>query len=192
MTARTCPDWPRLMEIAPDLQFKHHDVSEARLPAEALAKLEGVLVSELEICADLDHYVYNAEHTDPTVAEALRSRTSSASSGRQGSSAASAGQRGVTGSPARPRRSRSPRSSAPWKAQSRTCVVRGRKTSRTPARPTGSRRSGLPSARTYGRCSSTSRSPSSRGGSYRLQSSASPTTPTPGRRARRPSRERSG
>jgi hypothetical protein len=72
MSYKTCPDWPELMEIAPDLQFKHHDVSEARLPAEALAKLEGVLVSELEICADLDHYVYNAEHTDPTVAEALR------------------------------------------------------------------------------------------------------------------------
>ena len=32
MTTRTCPDWPRLMEIAPDLQFKHYTVAEAHLP----------------------------------------------------------------------------------------------------------------------------------------------------------------
>ena len=29
MTARTCPDWPELMELDPDLQFKHYTVSEA-------------------------------------------------------------------------------------------------------------------------------------------------------------------
>ena len=32
MSSRTCPDWPRLMEIAPDLQFKHYTVAETRLP----------------------------------------------------------------------------------------------------------------------------------------------------------------
>ena len=24
MSYQTCPDWPELMEIAPDLQFKHY------------------------------------------------------------------------------------------------------------------------------------------------------------------------
>ena len=32
MSSRTCPDWPRLMEIAPELQFKHYTVAEAKLP----------------------------------------------------------------------------------------------------------------------------------------------------------------
>ncbi len=72
MTARTCPEWPELMELAPDLQFKHYDVAEAQLPSEALVKLEGILVDELEICCDLEHYVFNAGHTDARVAEALR------------------------------------------------------------------------------------------------------------------------
>ena len=36
MSARTCPDWPELMELDPDLQFKHYTVVEAQLPAEAL------------------------------------------------------------------------------------------------------------------------------------------------------------
>ena len=36
MSSRTCPDWPELTELAPDLQFKHYTVAEARLPADAL------------------------------------------------------------------------------------------------------------------------------------------------------------
>jgi hypothetical protein len=72
MTARTCPDWPQLMELAPDLQFKHYSVAEARLPAEVLANLYGGLLDELTICCDLEHHVFLAEHTDPNVAEALR------------------------------------------------------------------------------------------------------------------------
>ena len=72
MTTRTCPDWPALMEIDPDLQFKHYTVAEARLPAEAhMALPDGLLLDEVEICADLDHNVFNAEHTDPRVVEAL-------------------------------------------------------------------------------------------------------------------------
>ena len=39
MSSRTCPDWPELTEIAPDLQFKHYTVAEARLPADALVQL---------------------------------------------------------------------------------------------------------------------------------------------------------
>ena len=72
MTVRTCDDWPTLMEIAPDLQFKHYTVDEAKLPADVLAKLPGVPLAQLEICCDLDHNVFNAEHTAPEVAEALR------------------------------------------------------------------------------------------------------------------------
>ena len=72
MSSRSCPDWPRLMEIAPDLQFKHYTVAEARLPAEALVNLPDVPLGAVAICADLDHNVFHAEHTDNRVAAALR------------------------------------------------------------------------------------------------------------------------
>ena len=72
MSARTCPDWPELMELAPDLQFKHYTVSEAQLPADALAHITHVKLDEVEICCDLDHHVFNAGHTDPEVRDALR------------------------------------------------------------------------------------------------------------------------
>ncbi len=72
MTARSCPDWPKLMELAPDLQFKHYSVQEARLPAEALASLTEVSLTAIVICCDLEHNVFNAEHTEDSVAEALR------------------------------------------------------------------------------------------------------------------------
>jgi hypothetical protein len=71
MSSRTCPDWPALMEIAPDLQFMHYTVAEARLPADALAELPNVPLGAIAICCDLDHNVFNPEHTDPQVAEAL-------------------------------------------------------------------------------------------------------------------------
>ena len=41
MSSRSCPDWPRLMEIAPDLQFKHYTVAEAKLPGDALGARAG-------------------------------------------------------------------------------------------------------------------------------------------------------
>jgi hypothetical protein len=72
MSARTCPDWPQLMELAPDLQFKHYSVVDARLPAEALARIPHVTLTDVEICCDLEHHVFNAEHTDPRVVDALR------------------------------------------------------------------------------------------------------------------------
>jgi hypothetical protein len=72
MSSRTCPDWPSLTEIAPELQFKHYSVAEARLPAEALISLAGVPLSAVAICCDLEHHVFNAQHTDPDVVEALR------------------------------------------------------------------------------------------------------------------------
>jgi len=73
VSSRSCPDWPALTEIAPDLQFKHYTVAEAKLPREALASLlPDVPLEAIAICCDLDHNVFNAQHTDPKVAEALR------------------------------------------------------------------------------------------------------------------------
>ncbi len=64
-----CPDWPLLMERAPDLQFKHYTVAEAHLPGDALVNLPD---ADAAICCDLDHNVFNATHTDSSVAAALR------------------------------------------------------------------------------------------------------------------------
>ena len=72
MSSRTCPDWPELTEVAPDLQFKHYTIAEARLPAEALVSLPDVPLEAVAICADLVKNVFYAGHTDPKVAEALR------------------------------------------------------------------------------------------------------------------------
>ena len=71
MSSRTCPDWPRLMELAPELQFKHYTLAEAQLPAEAVVSID-VARDEVAICCDLDTHVFNPEHTDPQVADALR------------------------------------------------------------------------------------------------------------------------
>jgi hypothetical protein len=72
MSTRSCPDWPELLELAPELHFKHYSVAEARLPGEALVNLPDVPLEAIAICADLDHNVYNAAHTDPRVAAALQ------------------------------------------------------------------------------------------------------------------------
>lgn len=72
MTARTCPDWPELMELDPDLQFKHYTVAEAQLPADALTRIPHVSLADVEICCDRDKHVFNPKHTDPEVAAALR------------------------------------------------------------------------------------------------------------------------
>ena len=72
MSSRSCPDWPHLMELAPELQFKHYTVREAQLPQDALGGVDHHAFDELEICCDLASHVFNPEHTDPTVAEGLR------------------------------------------------------------------------------------------------------------------------
>jgi hypothetical protein len=72
MSSRTCPDWPMLMELAPDLQFKHYTVAEAKLPADALMKIPEVSLEDVAVCADLDRNVFYAAHTDQRVTEALR------------------------------------------------------------------------------------------------------------------------
>ena len=71
-TIRTCPDWPELMELAPNLQFKHYTATEAYLPAEVLMKMPGLDLETAELCADLDHNVYYAAHTDPRLVVALQ------------------------------------------------------------------------------------------------------------------------
>ena len=72
MTVRSCPDWPELLELAPDLHFKHYSVAEAHLPGEALVNVADATLDGMEICADLDHNVFNPEHTDKRIAEPLR------------------------------------------------------------------------------------------------------------------------
>ena len=72
MSSRACPDWPLLMEIAPDLQFKHYTVAEAKLPSDAVMHLGDVSLDDVSICCDLDRHVFYAAHTEPSVAEALR------------------------------------------------------------------------------------------------------------------------
>jgi hypothetical protein len=72
MSSRTCPDWPELMELAPDLQFKHYTVAEAQLPVEALTQIPQVSLSTVAICCDLDAHVFYAKHTEPGVVAALR------------------------------------------------------------------------------------------------------------------------
>jgi hypothetical protein len=69
---KTCPDWPALMELAPDLQFKHMTVRDAHLPFEVVGKVPGgISLDEIEICCDVEHHVVNAAHTHPDVVAAL-------------------------------------------------------------------------------------------------------------------------
>ena len=72
MSTRSCPDWPDLMEIAPDLQFMHYTVAEAQLPVDVLTTISHVSLGDVAICCDLEHHVFYAAHTDPEVAAALR------------------------------------------------------------------------------------------------------------------------
>ena len=71
MSYKSCPDWPELMELAPDLQFKHMSVADAQLPFDVLSKVSHQSLGEVEICCDLEHHVYNAPHTDSQIAAAL-------------------------------------------------------------------------------------------------------------------------
>jgi len=73
VSSRTCPDWPELMEIAPELQFKHYTVAEAKLPADALMLIPEIPLADIAICCDLERHVFSDAHTEPSVAEALRS-----------------------------------------------------------------------------------------------------------------------
>ena len=72
MSTRSCPDWPMLLEVAPDLHFKHYTVAEAELPAEVLINIPDVPREAIAICADLEHNVFNPAHTDSRIAAALQ------------------------------------------------------------------------------------------------------------------------
>jgi hypothetical protein len=71
MATRSCPDWPELLERAPDLHFKHYTADELQLPAEVVLALGQVRLSEVEVCADTARNVFNPAHTDPALAAAL-------------------------------------------------------------------------------------------------------------------------
>jgi hypothetical protein len=60
------------MEVAPDLQFRHYTLGEAQLPVDAFVQLEGVDADTVTICCDLDAHVFNPEHTDPRIVDALQ------------------------------------------------------------------------------------------------------------------------
>lgn len=72
MSSHTCPDWPVLMEVAPNLQFRHHTLGEVHLPHEAFVRIDGIPLDQTAVCCDLDAHVYNPEHTDPRIVAALR------------------------------------------------------------------------------------------------------------------------
>jgi hypothetical protein len=72
VSARACPDWPALMEIAPELTFRHYTLREVQFPTDAFVQLEGVPLDEVNVCCDLDAHVYNPEHTEPQIVAALQ------------------------------------------------------------------------------------------------------------------------
>ena len=88
-TTRSCPDWPDLMELAPDLQFKHYTVAEAKLPSEVLVAIGRDRLDEIEICCDLDRHVFYARHTDAG-ASATRCASRTGTSSPSGPAAAPA------------------------------------------------------------------------------------------------------
>ncbi len=72
MATRSCPDWPELLDRAPDLNFKHYTADELRLAHDVVVAIgSDVRLSEIEVCADTDRNVFNPAHTDPQLAAAL-------------------------------------------------------------------------------------------------------------------------
>jgi hypothetical protein len=71
MVMRACPDWPILMELDPELQFKHYTAAEAKLAAEVLMKVPAMMLSTADICCDLDRHVFFADHTHPDLCPVL-------------------------------------------------------------------------------------------------------------------------
>ena len=72
VSSRACPDWPALMEVAPELQFHHYTLGEAQLPADAFVQLEGISSRRGRDLLRPRRHVFNPEHTDPRIVEALR------------------------------------------------------------------------------------------------------------------------
>jgi hypothetical protein len=72
MSSRACPDWPALMELAPELQFRHYTLGEVQIPVDAFVQLEGLSSDTVAVCCDLDAHVFNPEHTEPRIVDALK------------------------------------------------------------------------------------------------------------------------
>ena len=64
MATRSCPDWPELLDRAPDLHFKHYTADELQLGHDIVVALGAVRLTEIEICADTQRNVYYADHTN--------------------------------------------------------------------------------------------------------------------------------
>ena len=47
MATRSCPDWPDLLERAPDLHFKHYTADELQLPHDVVLALGDVRLTAL-------------------------------------------------------------------------------------------------------------------------------------------------
>ena len=72
MAMRSCPDWPELLDRAPDLHFKHYTADELQLPHDIVLALGDVRLANLEVCADISRNIFTPAHTDPRVGDALR------------------------------------------------------------------------------------------------------------------------
>jgi len=72
MAMRSCPDWPELLDRAPDLDFKHYTADELQLPHDIVLALGDVRLASLGVCADTSRNIVNPAHTDPRVGDALR------------------------------------------------------------------------------------------------------------------------
>ena len=70
----------RLAELLDDAQSDHAQLealastarAEIGLPVDAFVQLEGLDPDAVSVCADLDQHIFNPEHTDPRVVDALR------------------------------------------------------------------------------------------------------------------------
>ena len=51
----------------------HYTADELHLPHDVVLALGAVRLAELEVCADRTHNIFNPDHTDPRVSDALRS-----------------------------------------------------------------------------------------------------------------------
>jgi hypothetical protein len=71
VSSHSCPDWPDLMQVAPELQFRHCTLGEVQLPPEAFVQLAGIAQDAVAICCDLESHVYNPGHTNPRIVAAL-------------------------------------------------------------------------------------------------------------------------
>jgi hypothetical protein len=71
MTTRACPDWPELLDVAPELSFKHYTADELQLPHDVIVAVRGARLSQLAVCADAIRHVFNPAHTHPLLAGPL-------------------------------------------------------------------------------------------------------------------------